>query len=614
MAITPNGIVESGAYSYLDDDGNEFYVDPSDAVDWGLPMPNDPSTGVDTNPLYAAEAAQEVTPMPEPMPDERTAGYTPLLQRAAPDFYENANRSVIDQQPEMPGVMVEERPQEVPEGDMQGFGVATPADVPQQPQQGQQPMGMTPEQAETAGRINQAVPIDMRPKVTRHAGRPAGFHPSTRSSTGLDPEREEKRESRLEELEEYRMEQAREQRNTALAFEQRRRAQLRAEEAEDLEKRRALEAKIMQQENGRREMWRKLDEKEQELEGRAADPRRLFNESPIAGWLGALAVGLGAFGAAVTGSRNFALDIINKAINDDIAQQEAEIASDKDAIANRKNAYARELANGADPKFAKQELTVMMKRQRDRFIEQLASQERDKDTQLKYMQDLMEAKKDTAQEEARLDEMYKTAASEQYDRGQAAYTSVESEESVLKRMRARQGQRDVLRTEAGIEGQASDVKLAGAKAGATSAAKGNTKQDPVAAQRAKTATQVIGTSDEMLDQIDVVVKEAGGTFNRETGEIEGADWLALNPIKESEGTTRKRSGLNAIGIGYSSVVNMGRELGEQAKAKLTPDMSLLENTNAKVEAIAKDLIQRRKSAERFISGDAPPKPIQRLRR
>lgn len=56
---------------------------------------------------------------------------------------------------------------------------------------------------------------------------------------------------------------------------------------------------------------------------------------------GAIAIGLGAYAATVSGGRNYALDIVNKQIDDDIAMQRSEIETKKSQITGKQNAYQR---------------------------------------------------------------------------------------------------------------------------------------------------------------------------------------------------------------------------------------------------------------------------------
>lgn len=56
------------------------------------------------------------------------------------------------------------------------------------------------------------------------------------------------------------------------------------------------------------------------------DPQALFKERGTLATIGlAIAQGLGAYAAAMTGTRNFAMDLVNQAIDRDIARQEADI-------------------------------------------------------------------------------------------------------------------------------------------------------------------------------------------------------------------------------------------------------------------------------------------------
>jgi hypothetical protein len=72
------------------------------------------------------------------------------------------------------------------------------------------------------------------------------------------------------------------------------------------------------------------------------DPQRFFKERGTMASIGAgIAVALGAFGAAMTGTRNTALDIINAAVERDLDAQEREIQIKRDKVNMQSNLIAR---------------------------------------------------------------------------------------------------------------------------------------------------------------------------------------------------------------------------------------------------------------------------------
>jgi hypothetical protein len=111
---------------------------------------------------------------------------------------------------------------------------------------------------------------------------------------------------------------------------------------------------------------KKLDDEEQKIVSRSPEVGRLWKQKGS----GALAVtavlaGINEFARIYgrTGGENNVLNIMNTAIERDLDEQAAEIAADKDAIGRRKNALAERLANGEDPKFAREALKNLMLKQ-----------------------------------------------------------------------------------------------------------------------------------------------------------------------------------------------------------------------------------------------------------
>ena len=89
------------------------------------------------------------------------------------------------------------------------------------------------------------------------------------------------------------------------------------------------------------------DQARQEYNSAKVDPQRLFHGKNGGGTalVSGIAAAMGAFGAALTKTPNFALDIINNSIDRDIRAQEAEIAVKKDGA---NNALAQLQRSGLD--------------------------------------------------------------------------------------------------------------------------------------------------------------------------------------------------------------------------------------------------------------------------
>jgi hypothetical protein len=91
------------------------------------------------------------------------------------------------------------------------------------------------------------------------------------------------------------------------------------------------------------------------------DADRYFKRNTGARVLGAIAVALGEFGRALTGSNtNIAKEILDDAINRDILEQKEEYARARDSLGDARNAYADLIAVHGSPQRAEEELRLRM--------------------------------------------------------------------------------------------------------------------------------------------------------------------------------------------------------------------------------------------------------------
>ncbi len=113
--------------------------------------------------------------------------------------------------------------------------------------------------------------------------------------------------------------------------------------AQHLKDEEARAANAMLVDENRLEMMQ-LDERKalEDLAKQKKDPQRLFKErGTVASIAAGIGVALGAFGAALTGTRNAALDIINAAIERDLDAQEREIQIKREKVNLQGNLIAR---------------------------------------------------------------------------------------------------------------------------------------------------------------------------------------------------------------------------------------------------------------------------------
>lgn len=85
-------------------------------------------------------------------------------------------------------------------------------------------------------------------------------------------------------------------------------------------------------------------QKREEVKNAQIDPDQFWKEKGTLGrMLGAIAIGMGQFGASMTGSRNAALDIVNDAINRNIQAQLQKIQTGKEDLGQAKEDYLNQL-------------------------------------------------------------------------------------------------------------------------------------------------------------------------------------------------------------------------------------------------------------------------------
>lgn len=109
----------------------------------------------------------------------------------------------------------------------------------------------------------------------------------------------------------------------------------------------------------------------EEYKNMEVDPERLFKKKGTgAKFLAAIAAGLGAYASAMTGTRNFALDIINSAIDDDIEAQKTEIAQAAGAITEQRNLLNDLIRKGMSDTEAEAAARAIMLQRAEQMLEQ----------------------------------------------------------------------------------------------------------------------------------------------------------------------------------------------------------------------------------------------------
>lgn len=444
--------------------------------------------------------------------------------------------------------------------------------------------------------INESQPLLTSGGVKYVAGQEEGFIPESRKVSGPDEGRLDQRRQAIGEIQDAKIDFAKRQMERDLYQADAERAGAATEATLRQIEMAEAEAEKAQLERYYKDGWDAINRDAQEASKASADPNRFLNNKGFGGKLmAAVMIGIGEYGSRMSGGGpNLAHTIIQNAIDKDIQQQRDEIAANKEAVGERRNAFARELADGKDPKFAEAKLKYLANLHAEAVSREAAASARDPKIRAAFEQTALTSAEEAQKQYLELDKLQQIEATEKFQRGRrGGYVAMTAEER-LAEMRANQGIRDIYRTEAGMAGQTSGVQTEAAKAGATEAAKAPyRKKDEGEKAKDKYAMQV----DSVMDQVEDIVTRAGGSVDRETGEIKGADFVTDLPSLgiNTEAVTEQNLRLESLGLGYANMANSGAEAGEPSKKKLIPKSEMFDNPKASLQAILKDAIQRKRT-------------------
>lgn len=255
----------------------------------------------------------------------------------------------------------------------------------------------------------------------------------------------------------------------------------------------------------------------------------------------ALAVGVGAFGAALARTPNYALDIINRAVDRDIDAQETELEKKKEGA---NNAIANRVRAGASLDEAKNLFRMSVNRVTDLRLQEKLQQSQNAQEQVKFTQMIEANNRDflnLQDTQRRIAEgSKKTAESHVYqagsgpggprllDRGETYAAEGKELDLETKRKELQQGPggkktESEKRAEAGLIGGLSAYKRLARAAGA---------------------------------QID------------ENGHLVGADLSTDLPGGDTEATAEQKAALGVMQVQGGNALNSGAELGQPAREKL----------------------------------------------
>lgn len=308
---------------------------------------------------------------------------------------------------------------------------------------------------------------------------------------------------------------------------------------------------------------------EKEFTGARVDPRRALAGGK--NWIAAFAAGIGSVGASLGKHPNYAMQIIEQRIADDIRAQETEIAVKRDSA---DNAYKRLLQETGSSELAKKALEgIQLQKLRAEFEVQ-AKPGGDKARQAQAVAMLVELDKRYSlwrqgYRQAAHGEVSKQFVNMPGSAGHAAGY-------VLPTMDQIQG------TKGALAPQNLPKEGEGAPGGKKSAQQANYEQSVKAA----------------WNSLNDAVSAAGGSINPVTGEITGDLDLPIDlPGGDSEATANVKAKFTAFGNVYANTLNNGAEAGQPTKEKLTPGLGITDNPQGVAKAAARELALRLQQIE-----------------
>lgn len=139
-----------------------------------------------------------------------------------------------------------------------------------------------------------------------------------------------------------------------------------------------------------------LEQAQEQLKDAKIDPERWYGTGPGKRIGAAIATALGAMGAAQGGIPNYALQIINDAVNRDIMAQKAELNKKGQLVSLQQNMLSVLRGQGMDERAAENAARVILKDRAAQGLDILASQYQDKELKAKAIGLKSELQKNTA--------------------------------------------------------------------------------------------------------------------------------------------------------------------------------------------------------------------------
>lgn len=583
---------EGFGYTFQSDDGSELFLprDPeTDAMAASLSM-TAPGSGATaeapTGPLESrADVAPNMSAMPQSLPgDTATAAPMPEGVPGAP----TPSAAPMPQAP--PGAQPVD--QDAQAAQMAAMAATTPgsAGVSQEQLQRRAQTGVeTPKTSTTT--VEGAVPYDEEAAAGRAVGREARRIAQQEQAVAeqayyLSEEENAGREAMLAETRKAGARAALQERDNRIAADEMSFRQLRAARA-----------------NGQ------------------IDPNRIFKgEAGTLMTIGAiLAQGIGAYAATLGGGPNFAQQIIQGAIDRDVAAQKDAFDRMGDEADNMYRDLVREYGDRDQAEAALRSL------QKDAAMAEgskIAARRGSQQAQIGYQKWLADDFLSAVEEERKFREASfgkhttqiassfeypKAASAPRLDRQQFLTNYI-----ALRRLgiddataRAQAGKiaADIAATQANTE----QIRAGTAKTQAeTRKLEAEASGQAATPEERERLAKAQSGADNTLASIAAFVRQNGGEFNPQTGEITGLDtpstaWAHLGEA-EREGA---KQALATIGVGYARVINENAELSPEAAREVKPELGMRDAPlQAKLQTMAQELIRRRQTAGASVSSAA----------
>jgi hypothetical protein len=341
------------------------------------------------------------------------------------------------------------------------------------------------------------------------------------------------------------------------------------EEQKNLLQAREAEANAQkaQIDRGVMELQAKRDAALKEYTGAKVDPGR--SQKGGKNWIDAIAAALGAYGAAISKTPNFALEVIQGRINNDIDAQKAEIAIKRDGADNALADLTRKL--GSQELAEKALRDIQTDRARASFQSQAAGT-KDQELAAKHLGIAAALQ----EKQADFREQYRVGAEGQVTK------SIVNAPATAGRAAGWAAAPNQLKTAKDLKDLNAPVEGAGG---------------PAAAKKPAEQVRYEQSLEASARTLSDFVAEHGGSIDPVTGEITGDVSLPTDlPGADTQSTAAAKSRLTGLGSVYANMLNSGAEAGQPTKEAVTPQLGVTGSPQGQLQAMAREIAMRRQQA------------------